>query len=331
MEEPVQALLRGLRDTFFRNRLYRVAVGKDPKKEVNATLDLIDTVLKGHWLACACDVLAMSNPDDRVALPAGSAKDFIHEVAEKVVDRCTVLESAFPPADVCEPDDTAYNYARLLCHYCSLVKEFRDAWAEGDGERVLRCWKIFMPHFQAAGCHKYCLEALRLQFQVNGLLPPNLAHQVMWHRFVNIKGGPGRNISCDLHNEHMNKLIKLIISNMGSNLTEASLQRAVRCVSILHSISVKFDEETGVPFRTTAHSTRPDTQDVKIVTAVVRREKLLQPIQGRKHASFPHLSLNPLKKWNVGKSKTWIEAKQRHYLKLKGSFQAIESNSDDSD
>ena len=46
---------------------------------------------------------------------------------------------------------------------------------------------------------------------------PNLAHQVMWNRFVNVRG---RNILCDLHNEHLNKLLKRIITNIGASLTE---------------------------------------------------------------------------------------------------------------
>ena len=37
-----------------------------------------------------------------------------------------------------------------------------------------------------------------------------LAHQVMWHRFVNTKGGMGKNIPCDLYNEHVNRLVKYI-------------------------------------------------------------------------------------------------------------------------
>ena len=37
------------------------------------------------------------------------------------------------------------------------------------------------------------LEALRLQFQVKALLSPHLAHQVLWNRLVNTKGGLGRN------------------------------------------------------------------------------------------------------------------------------------------
>ena len=80
--------------------------------------------------------------------------------------------------------------------------------SEGDGGRVMQCWKLYMPHFIAAGHTKYALDALKLQMQVNATLSPNLAHQVMWNRFVNTRGGLGRNIPGDLHNEHVNKLLK---------------------------------------------------------------------------------------------------------------------------
>ena len=102
--------------------------------------------------------------------------------------------------------------------------------------RVLRCWKLFLPHFKAAGCTKYSLEALKLQIHSRITCSPNLAHQIIWNRFVNMRGGAGNNIPCDLFNEHINKQLKCIISNMGSNLTESALQRAARSVTSLHRI-----------------------------------------------------------------------------------------------
>lgn len=185
--------------------------------------------------------------------------------------------------------------------------EFRDAWAEGDGNRVLRCWKLFMPHFLASGCTKYSLQALRLQFQVHCVLPPNVAHQIMWNRFVNIRGGIGRNIPFDL--------------------TEYSLQKAARSVSPLHSICEKFDKESSVPCITTAHSTTPDTNDVKKTVAIVREHQLITEVPLRKHKSFPKLHLNPLNTWDVKKTQTWIRGKKKDYFKFKGKFRT-ECNSD---
>ena len=159
-------------------------------------------------------------------------------IALEVVDGLSLVESAFTSGKSADTNDNVYNYTRVLCHYGALVTEFRDAWEEGDGERVVRCWRLCMPHFKASGCTKYAIEALRLQFQLQ-VFSPNLAHQIKHHRFVNTHGGMGFNIPCDLYNEHINRLIKLIIQNMGSNLTEESLHRSV--VSHHYAICKNFD------------------------------------------------------------------------------------------
>ena len=200
----------------------------------------------------------------------------------------------------------------FCCHFGSLVMEFRDAWAEGDGERVICCWRLFLPHFQVAGHTKYSLAAFKLQLQTKATLSPNATHQVTWHRFVNSKGGIGKNIQCDLYNEHVNRLVKYIIQNQGPNLTEASLQRAARSVSTLHRICQTFDKQSGVPHGTVAHSNRPDRVDVLKVVGTVMHHELLKPNPGRKHTSFPKLHLDPLHKW---KAKTWIQKKKTEYLK----------------
>ena len=98
---------------------------------------------------------------DEVILPSGleSAPKaeklaFITGIARRVVDECTVVEHAFSGEKVDDMvGDGKYNYARMVCHSGSLVIEFRDGWAEGDGERVTR-WKLLLPHFKAPGCTK---------------------------------------------------------------------------------------------------------------------------------------------------------------------------------
>ena len=86
----------------------------------------------------------------------------VEEIAKKIVDRLTIVLSAY--LDITEnSNDNIFNYTRNLCHYGSLMIEFRDAWAEGDGERVERCQRLMLPHFRASGRTKYALEALRFQ------------------------------------------------------------------------------------------------------------------------------------------------------------------------
>ena len=313
---------------FFRSRLNRVAVTKDPKKSVDASVELLETITKGHWLSCACEILGISGLDDTLHLPAsittGTASEkyaYIRGLAQQIVDKATIVDSAYLPCDIPEEhiSDAVYNYSRVLCHYGALVTEFRDALTEGDGERVMRCWRLFMPHFKTAGCTKYALEALRLHIQLK-TLSPNLAHQVKWHRFVNTRGGLGRNIPCDLHNEQVNKVVKMIIQNMGPNLTEQALQRAVRCVSPLLEICKGFDTSSQVPIITSAHSTRSDAADIGKVVSIVLRQKLLTKLVMRKHHSFPKMKHNPLDRWNRETTKTWIREKIKEYGKYKGRF-----------
>ena len=178
----------------------------------------------------------------------------MESIAHKIVDDISIVESSFFDCSPDDTDDKVYN-ARVLCHYGSLIMELQDAWREGDGERVMRCWKMALPHFQAANRTKYSLEALPIQFQVNVVLSPNLAHQVKWDRFVNTRGGLGMNVPYDLHNEHVNKVIKNIIGNMSSHLTEVG---AVRSISTLGSLCKRFDSQSHVPhiYQCTLHKIR---------------------------------------------------------------------------
>ena len=215
-------------------------------------------------LCYACELLGITTLDEHVELPQrichASVKrqwGYICKLANQVVENCALIDITDVVADT---KDEVYNYARVLCHYGSMLLEFRDAWAEGDGERIFRCWRLLLPHFKASGRMKYSLEALRIELQVKTLLSPQLAHQVLWDRFVNIKGGEGNNIPCDLYNEHINKLVKKIISGMGPNLTESSI----------YAICKRYDNESGVPVQSTAHSTKPDVIDVsKVVKSVI--------------------------------------------------------------
>ena len=111
--------------SFFRDRLGRRAVKQDPKKDVNACVDFLETVVKGHWLACACNVLGVGSLDDHLTIPqlkfASEKKAFVESIAQKVVDKLSVVDSAFLNSGTEDCNDKVYNYARVLCHYGSLV------------------------------------------------------------------------------------------------------------------------------------------------------------------------------------------------------------------
>ena len=127
-----------------------------------------------------------------------------------------------------------------------------------------------MLHFHAERMtiSMYALEALRLQFQF-ATLQPNL---------VNPHGGKGHNLPCDLHNEHVNRLYKQLIANMGA-------------VSSLERLALGFERQTGIHPEATDHSRKSDAKDVQIVVEVVLKARILYK---RCQSKFPTFSPNPL-------------------------------------
>lgn len=79
---------------------------------------------------------------------------------------------------------------------------FVDAIAEGDGNRIISCWKYLLLHFYAEDKTKYAIEAQYLLLQQHCLLSPRQAFRQRWNRSVNNKGGAGKNDPLDLDLEH---------------------------------------------------------------------------------------------------------------------------------
>ncbi len=87
---------------------------------------------------------------------------------------------------------------------------------EGDGDRLIRCWKFLLLLFKASNRTNYSLDALNLLAQYYILLPPRLAQQLAWSRCVNTSGKKGGNIPMDLHMEHLNQSSKTAVADVGA-------------------------------------------------------------------------------------------------------------------
>ena len=298
------------------NRFYS---SKDPKKDMNLCSDSVFIALKGHYVACACKILGIAKPTDTPSHLSlnGMCQDekmiLIIAIARQVMETFSIIPEALLFQDIKNTEDGVYNYARVFSHYASLALEFKDAWMEGDGERICRCWKVFMLHFQSNGRRKYAWAALRQQFQLINL-PPHLAFQLKWGRFVNVHGGKGKNIPCDQYNEHQNKLFKEIIRSMGANMTDKSITRAARSVSTLQRIREEYDLQSDVPTPTSKHSTKDDQHDVHTVSSVLTTNKILDIIPKRSHFHFPKFTANPLPHLDNKKITTWIGKKKKEML-----------------
>jgi hypothetical protein len=130
---------------------------------------------------------------------------------------------------------------------------------------------------------------------------------------VNVHGGKGNNIPCDLHNEHMNKIFKELVSHMGANLTEKTAQTAARSVTTLSKIKAAFDEQSGISPPTRAHSRRSDEDDVRAVAGVLLKYEVLEVNPTRKWSQI-NMNPNPIGGLDWDKMGDWIEKKRDKFL-----------------
>lgn len=325
-----------------RNLINRRNVKKEVKSDVNAAEDFIEIVVTGYIVSAVLSYLGMSSitdaPNDTILSPDlwmeddSVRKSALIDVASAIVDKHIDLSTdlgqmheesdngSAENSDDCGesvvddggegsggqdgPVGSAYEYCREVLSLGLLYLYFKDSIREGDGTRVMVAWKYFMLIFKATKHKNYALEALTMLTQYFVILPPNLAEQLKWSRFVNVHGFPGHNISADLHMEHMNRTVKTIIDGLGSNKTDAAIVRAGKSVGPVSDILTKFDDEAGVAPISGKHADKSELNDlhqivnqlmeVKVFDAGLHDYKSYLNLKANLSKS---LSKNDLRKW----------------------------------
>ena len=190
-----------------RNLINRKNIGNKPKNDVNAHEDFFHLLVESHVLAAAIEFLGMENIDDvppvdifpptAWMLSQEERRDMLMSVCEAMVEEFVDIRTFEAKQDKQQPDKVQ-AYAKEVLSFGLLYKELVDAVRQGDGLRVLRWWKFMLLIFKATDRRNYSIEAFIIQAQYNYLLSPRQQHQLLYSRFINTHGLPGRNISCDL-------------------------------------------------------------------------------------------------------------------------------------
>lgn len=316
-----------------RNLISRKNVVKSPKESFTACEDFFLLVVEAHIVSAILKCFEMSSLDDTPCkswFPEGSASLnplerrnvmmlAVHTVVEKFVDisfgekkkREKKRGKGKQPED---SSDRVYAYACGALTHGLLYMEFRDAIREGDGQRILRCWRYFLMLFKETKRTNYSGEAFTLLAQHHFLLSPREAMQLLWNRTVNVHGHAGRNISCDLHMEHLNREAKSGITGIGSNVKDGAVKRVGK--SIGHTISVlsNFDIINGIKEPSGRHSKRSTAKDMKLLLKQLQDSNVFNEIPGRRHKSFPKFEANPTLYLSVQKITQWMEEKVQKLL-----------------
>ena len=200
----------------------------------------------------------IQSPDEVWFKDDNERKAILEEVSSLVIEQYVDLSTIFSsPRNKHLPATTDHVNA-YACETLSLgllFLEFKDAIREGDGNRVMRVWKYFLLLFKASGRKNYAIEALTLLSQYYLILPPHLAEQVKWSRFINVHGLPGHNISCDLHMEHLNRVANIVIDGLGANKSQKAIQRIGKAIGTVSVSLQNFDAISNVPAESGAHNT----------------------------------------------------------------------------
>lgn len=77
--------------------------------------------------------------------------------------------------------DAHYNYTSEFLTLALLWHAFHDALKEGDGNRILRYWKFFIPLFQHEKHFNYAKEALTITIQ-SQIFSPRRVAELKWSR-----------------------------------------------------------------------------------------------------------------------------------------------------
>ena len=196
-----------------------------------------------------------------------------------------------------------------------LLRNFMDAIKEGDGERIIRCIKMFLLHFKqdGSGSTKYALEALFHLFQLFALLSPRLAERLKWNRTVNNKGCLGCNVAMDLALEHDNHLIKDMIRGLGANISEASVRRICRAFFILKAFLEQVDLEMKVKKISGEHTKKSAKQDLhKLVQTLHEQNVFEQQATREPMSSFPDCPRDYLQLLDPKGLFSWINDHKRN-------------------
>lgn len=152
----------------------------------------------------------------------------------------------------------------------------------------------------------YSIEAFTLLSQYHFLLSKRQANQFIWGWFINSRGLPAHNISCDLFIEHLNRVCKEAINGLKANKTPKALVRVSKVVGKLDDVIKNFNEDNSIGKTSGRHKYASHRKDVKTVVNVLQHEKAFKYSSQRFHPSFPNVVRNRMQFINNEQLLSWM-------------------------
>ena len=245
-----------------RNLIHRTALKNDPSKNMKATEDFLLVVLHGYIIAGATKLMK-----DEPTTCCEVAKSIVRKWIKITV---STDKPSVPPN--CKGTD--YGYAVDLMSLGLLWHGFHDAVREGDGDRIMRYWRFLMPVFNQCGRRNYASEAFKLLTQLIVLSPRQVA-ELKWGRTVNTVGRVGHNIPCDLHMEHLNRRLKFMMENLGSNIKPQCVQTVGCTLGVISKLCSHFEDEADATKNKSFHTFPSFKKDLEMIVSLLVSDDVL--------------------------------------------------------
>ena len=188
-----------------------------------------------------------------------------------------------------------------------LIMNIQDAISEGDGGRVVRYWKfLFLYLKHDNGSQKYSLEVLYLMFQINAILSPRSAHQLIWNRFTKLRPVHAGHIPLDLNLEFYNKTVKQAIKKLGSNTSKKSINRICHSIYVTKTLMSNFDNEVRMYKTSESMFESQLFKDMKAVVAELLNQNALSRVPGRSYSYYSGTKSSILARFDLQKMYKWI-------------------------
>lgn len=215
--------------------------------------------------------------------------------------------------------DDMYNYQCSFLEYAMIIMNFFDAIKEGDGKRVIRCWKFQLPYLKNdSGSPKYALESLNIFLQIHGLLSAQDSHSLIWNRFHCNKSGRGHNIPLDLSLEFVNRLLKEVVRKLGPNATNTNaVDRYCKAVNITKPVLDNFDRQCSITSRSGKHSHTSVITDLQKVLQELVEQQAFKWTPGRRYYHYSNCKSSILQDFNLQNMFNWIDQHKKNIVKGK--------------
>eukprot|EP00794_Sanderia_malayensis_P013248 gene13248-biopygen10567 len=213
-------------------------------------------------------------------------------------------------------EDGVLNYSKNALALGLFAKSFVSARKQGNGKQIICLYKFMLLYFKLEARHKYAFYSLYTIAQVYHLLPPSMAHELVWNRTNNSEGKADSNVENDRTVEHHVKSFKKDCKSFQGKVTPKSIARASCSYTAMDTLMAAHDEASKIHSPSGKHVKQNVIADVHELAKQFSKHKIFEQLDGRYHHAFAGFKSNILENIDIEEFAEWVIKKIESFEKL---------------